>query len=180
MADIKISEYSSGTALTGPELFEVVQDGANVKVTSSQIITYVQSQSFNNITRLEFDLTSTEVKNLGSGSGYTILAAQGVNTVIEVVTAYFILTAGATPFDVGGNLAFFIGLVITGNSSATNSINASTDRVTMFTSLQAPLIKNGSIDGRNTALVLRTDGANGTVGNGTAKVVVYYRVFDLS
>jgi hypothetical protein len=178
MADIKISDYTPAAALTGAELFEVVQGGVNVKSTATQILEYIQSQSFNNVTRLEIDLTATDIKNLGTG--YTILAAQGASTVIEVVTAYFILTAGATPFDVAGNLAFHTDVGITGNLSASTCINAAGDRITMFSTLQQALIQTASLDARNKSLILKTGGANGTVGDGSAKVVVYYRVFDLS
>lgn len=132
----------------------------------------------NNLQRLEVDLTATDIKNLGTG--YTLLAGQGANTVIEVVSGYFILTAGATPFNVGGNLAFYTDAVITGNLTAANCINQSVDFISLFSRLQQIQIKTGTVDARNAPLVLKTSGANGTAGDGTAKVVVYYRVLDLS
>jgi hypothetical protein len=40
MANVKITDLSAGTALTGPEQFEVVQSANSVKITASQIKTF--------------------------------------------------------------------------------------------------------------------------------------------
>jgi hypothetical protein len=49
MANVKITDLSAGTALTGPEQFEVVQSANSVKITASQIKTFTgDSVTINN------------------------------------------------------------------------------------------------------------------------------------
>jgi hypothetical protein len=49
MANVKITDLSAGTALTGPEQFEVVQSANSVKITASQIKTFTgNSVTINN------------------------------------------------------------------------------------------------------------------------------------
>ena len=45
MANVKISALTAGTALSGSELFECVQSGSSVKVTTTQIRTAVTQQN---------------------------------------------------------------------------------------------------------------------------------------
>lgn len=42
----KISDLAAATALSGPELFEVLQGGVNKKVTGAQVLTLVGSSAF--------------------------------------------------------------------------------------------------------------------------------------
>ena len=49
MADVKITELAPGTALSGTELFESVQQGGSVRLTAAQIATYAASSVFGNV-----------------------------------------------------------------------------------------------------------------------------------
>jgi hypothetical protein len=49
MADVKITELPPGTALNGTELFESVQDGQSVRLSSQQIADFVESDVFGNV-----------------------------------------------------------------------------------------------------------------------------------
>lgn len=46
MADLKISEMSPGSALSGTELFESTQSGNTVSLLASQVKTYVDTESY--------------------------------------------------------------------------------------------------------------------------------------
>lgn len=49
MADVKITELAPGTALSGTELFESVQNGQSVRLSAQQIATFVESEAFGNV-----------------------------------------------------------------------------------------------------------------------------------
>lgn len=49
MADVKITELPPGTFLNGTELFESVQDGQSVRLSSAQIAAFVESDVFGNV-----------------------------------------------------------------------------------------------------------------------------------
>lgn len=73
MADLKISEMTAGTALTGTELFESTQSGSTVSLLASQVKTYVDKQSYTyNVPIAGFTLT------IGAGVQQLILNPAGV------------------------------------------------------------------------------------------------------
>lgn len=49
MADVKITELPPGTSLNGTELFESVQGGQSVRLSSQQIAAFVESDVFGNV-----------------------------------------------------------------------------------------------------------------------------------
>jgi len=73
MADLKISEMTAGTALTGTELFESTQSGSTVSLLASQVKTYVDKQSYTyNVPIAGFALT------IGAGVQQLVLDPAGV------------------------------------------------------------------------------------------------------
>jgi hypothetical protein len=77
MANVKITDLTTGTALGGNELFEMVQSGSSVKASATQIKTFVG--------------TSLNISN-GAISSVTITNATGSFNSITI-------TAGAVPFN---------------------------------------------------------------------------------
>ena len=49
MADVKITQLAPGTALSGEELFESVQNGQSVRLSAAQIASYVESEAFGSV-----------------------------------------------------------------------------------------------------------------------------------
>lgn len=105
MANIKITDLTSGSALIGTELFEAVQTGTSVKLTADQIKTYTltgqafgtfydttdQTASANTATLVKFNTTGSSsgvsVGNDGSGNPTKIIFAGAgtyyVSTILQ-------------------------------------------------------------------------------------------------
>lgn len=67
MADVKISDLSAGTALSGAEQFEAVQSSSSVKITADQIKTFAAAQE------IEYSVPST---------GFAFVVADGTDALI--------------------------------------------------------------------------------------------------
>ena len=96
MADLKISEMSPGSALSGTELFESTQSGNTVSLLASQVKTYVDSESLTyNVPIAGFTLT------IGAGVQQLVLnpagvLATGTITMPAAPTNGFVVTISST------------------------------------------------------------------------------------
>lgn len=96
MADLKISEMSPGSALSGTELFESTQSGSTVSLLASQVKTYVDSESLTyNVPIAGFSLT------IGAGVQQLVLnpagvLANGTVTMPAAPTNGFVVTISST------------------------------------------------------------------------------------
>jgi hypothetical protein len=165
--------------ISAGQILELVFDGTNF-----QIIGNISSSApVAPVLRAEVNLTNLQVRALGS-SHQTIVAAQGANTFIEIVAGYYVHTYGTVAFDhgAGTGFTFTIGGIAQSAGVGVGSLtNATTNRVQRWNP-SSVAIKNASQDGLNAALLfgLSGGGADATTGDGTGKIVVYYRVVDLS
>ena len=98
MADVQIPDLDAGTTLDGTELFESVQNGASVRLTSAQIAAYAQAtpgSELNFISPLNRnvnDISLTTVPTTLGGTGITT----GTNFGIVYWGSTFGVTAAAT------------------------------------------------------------------------------------
>lgn len=153
---------------------------------SESVKAYVDTQisSSSSVQRAEINLTNLQVRALAS-SPATVVSAQGANTFIELVSGYYIHTYGTVAFNHASGTGFtFTAGGIAQSSGVGESVltNATHNRVQRWNASNIA-IKNNTQDGINQPLLFAYTGggaADATTGDGTGKIVVYYRVVDLS
>jgi hypothetical protein len=94
MADVQIPDLTSGLTLDGTELFESVQNGASVKLTSAQIAAYAQSTPGADLT-----FTSPLVRNVNNVALTTVsptLGGTGITSGTNFGVIYWGDTFGVT------------------------------------------------------------------------------------
>ncbi len=168
MADVKITDLTLGTTpLAGTELFEMVQSGASLKITAQDIANLAPRTT-------KVTLSSAEILNLFSVPK-TCIAAQGANTVIQLISVManykFNTTAYGTSTDLQFSIGNWAGLVTISNILA-NTGNK------MYTVLSSPT--NGDPSAiTNTALKVIAPSGNPITGNSTVDLYVTYKVISL-
>ena len=87
MAYSKISDMTAGSALTGTELFEAVQSSASVKITGTQIKTYVDpAAGIANTVTITGDYLLTDGNELDYSSSFSNDMASTMTTFTELPT----------------------------------------------------------------------------------------------
>lgn len=86
MANVKITDLTSGTTLVGTELFEAVQSAASVKLTSTQVKTFCSEDPTLTISDAATNTPSTAVTLQHTSSG-TVAPGIGVRLDFECQTA---------------------------------------------------------------------------------------------
>lgn len=163
MANKKFSEFGLASELTGSETIVGVQSGANVQYfTSSFPITK------------KVTLSSAEILALFT-TPKTLVAAQGGNTVIQLISVManykFNTTAYGTSTDLQFSIGNWAGLVTISNILA-NTGNK------MYTVLSSPT--NGDPSAiTNTALKVIAPSGNPITGNSTVDLYVTYKILSL-
>lgn len=160
------------TPATGSATTVVAGSGVSVAGTAP---TYTVSVT-NPICNTTLSLSSTDIKN-ATTIPIQIVAAPGSGYAIEVVSASVSYTYGGTAFDANSGITLLTETAASTNYQAISGLNISTansSRITRF-AIQATT-GNSLID--NKALDISTQ-SDSTVGNGTAKVYLSYRIITL-
>ena len=168
MADVKITDLTLGaTPLTGTELLEIVQSGTSLKITSQDIANLATRTT-------KVTLSSAEILALFT-TPKTLVAAQGANTVIQLISVMANYNFNTTAYSTSTDLQFSIGNwagLVTISSILANTGNK------IYTVLSSPT--NGDPSGiTNTALRVIAPSGNPITGNSTVDLYVTYKVISL-
>lgn len=148
--------------------------GAN-KVLSTMLATTVFAQATGTISSA--DLVGTGAGQFGHANGYPLVAAQGAQNIVELISAIFHYDFSVAAYTGGGNTTVNIsggGAALTGLVSNANSFQSAADKVLMFVPLAATFI----VPTVNTGINLVTASAFTQPGTaaGVIRYVVNYRV----
>jgi hypothetical protein len=168
MANVKISDLSNATTpLVGTEQFETVQGGVSLKTTSNDIASLA-------IKKVKVTLSSSEILALFT-TPKVLIAAQGANTIINVISIAASLVYNSTPYATNTDIQFSINSL--SNLATYSGFLANTSsqiKVSTITSSE------GSTSGAtNRSLKLISLSGNPTAGNSTLDIYITYNVISL-
>lgn len=134
----------------------------------------------NEIIRVEVPLSAAQIKGMKTAR-VDLLPSPGENKLIKVLDLFWENEYGTTPFDFAAQ-GFYIGYETEqGYSSTANSFfNASADTTYYWNGNIAAVIDGLGGDKRNKALSAWMGTSDATVGDSTARVIIYYKIVDLS
>lgn len=151
--------------------YVVITDAENELKTKTATIAQLQNLFGIDTNVAQVTVNTGSLLNLGVTS-IPLIAAPGLNKVIDLMSVTQYLDAGTTQFNFGGDLQVKIGATVFGTLTAQSS-NFATDLVSK--------IERGAVTkviDQNTAVTLET-AANPTQGNGTMYFNIFYRVLNV-
>ncbi len=150
--------------------------------TTGQIKYRTVTSILGSVNTVVVNLTAAQIKTLNS-SPITLVTAQGPNTLVELISAYYIHTYGTIAFNFSGNINISIGtspnFVSAANYSTSITLNTTNNLIFNYGTPTGSFLLNSTTDCRNTPLILRVTGTDATVGDSTGKIVVNYRIINL-
>lgn len=123
------------------------------------------------------DIVRATAGGLGHAQGYTLLAAQGLHVVVELISVILNYDFAVAAYTAGGNLTINWtggGAALTGLVSAANSLGAAADKSVMFLPLAAAataLVENAGL-----SLVSSVAFTQPGTAAGVVRYVVNYRI----
>lgn len=156
---------------------DMASDSA-VKVPSQQSVkAYVDAHLADTVQVISTTLSAAQIKTLVS-TPVQVIAAQGANTFILIKEAFLHMDYGTVAFDFGaGSVGFYLTNSVTAGLNIVSVFNQTSDRVATWAASNATYAASTEL---NTALFIKGTGSDATVGDGTAKLTVYYTVIDLN
>lgn len=174
MAKISNTSAYPQIATLDPADYLILTDAENNLMTKSCTVQQLQAQFGIDTLVAHVEVTSTQLQSLGTSSK-TIIAAAGLNKVLDIISLSVYGQFGTTAYDFSGDLEFDCNGTSFGQL-ASGSANLSADYA-LKTIIGGGSGNSLALSG-NSPLRLTTSG-NPTQGDGKLFVNVYYRVLTL-